>query len=236
MTDRPGKRQDPEMENGLWTWRYGPSSVSGQDKGCHRRAVFLDRDGVINAMWYDREHGLVDSPGNPEQLELLPGAARGIRLLNEMGLLTVVVSNQPGIAKGRFTVPLLEAMTAKMVEDLQASHARLDEVLCCLHHPQALEPAYRKECACRKPKPGLLFSAAEELGIDLSRSYMVGDGLTDIQAGHAAGCRTIWVGNLKLEIARVMEQEGVRPDDLAENLLEAVYIIRKMEGYHGNFS
>ena len=134
-----------------------------QAVGGRRRAVFLDRDGVINRMVYNSEFGLVDSPQNPEEFKLLPGVGEAIRLVNETGFLVVVVSNQPGVAKAKFTLDILEAMTQKMHDELAQAGAHLDGVYYCLHHPQAVVGSYRTTCTCRKPAPGLLIQAAEEL-------------------------------------------------------------------------
>lgn len=125
-----------------------------------KRGVFLDRDGVVNRMVYDAEHGTVDSPANPDQLEMLPGAAEAVRALNDLGLPVIVVSNQPGIAKGKMTLALQEAITSKLQAGLAAAGAHLDGVYYCLHHPDAALPEYRIRCDCRKPKPGLLLRAA----------------------------------------------------------------------------
>src|ERR1044072_8474065 len=102
-----------------------------------RRAVFVDRDGVINRMFFHAESGITDSPANPEQFELLPGVADAIAELNRTGLLVVVVSNQPGIAKGKFTASLLCAMESKMIASIEAAGGRLDALSHCAHHPAA---------------------------------------------------------------------------------------------------
>ena len=193
-----------------------------------RRAVFLDRDGVINDMVYDPDHGIVDSPQNPDQFHLLPGVGIAIRDINQLGYLAVVVSNQPGIAKGKCTPALLSAVTAKMERQLAESGARLDGVYYCLHHPDAALGEYRLVCDCRKPKAGLLYQAAAELGIDLSRSYMIGDGLTDVQAGKKAGCTTVFIGSQRCDVCRLMMKLDVRPDLIVPNLSEAVRRIKTM--------
>lgn len=199
-----------------------------------RRAVFVDRDGVINAMWWDLEHGTVDSPANPDQFQLLPGVSEGIARLRALGFRIVVVSNQPGIAKGKMVPYLLNAITCKMEDELRSAGASLDGVYYCLHHPEAVLPAYRQNCECRKPRPGLLRQAAGELEIDLGRSYMIGDGLTDIQAGKAVGCTTIWLGNLKCEVCTVMDENGARPEYVALSLYEASQLIAEREGSRGD--
>ena len=193
------------------------------------RAVFLDRDGVLNAMVYNSEFGTVDSPASPDEFELLPGAAEAVRRVNELCLLAVVVSNQPGVAKGRFTLPLLEATTRKLRQALAAAEARLDAVYYCLHHPRALLPQYRVACDCRKPKPGMLLKAARELNLDLGRSYLIGDGITDLCAGRAAGATTVFVNDRKCYYCEELARQGARPDYWVAGLAEAVAVIEQLE-------
>jgi D-glycero-D-manno-heptose 1,7-bisphosphate phosphatase len=189
------------------------------------RAIFLDRDGVINRMVYHAEFGLVDSPQNAAEFEILPGAAAAIRRINELGLLAVVVSNQPGVAKGKCTLAGLDAITDRLHTELAAAGAHLDAVYCCLHHPEALVADYRVICNCRKPHPGLLQRAAEEHGIDLLASFMIGDGLTDVLAGQAVGCTTLFLGDHKCDTCRMMEGQGARPDYILPSLFDAVEFI-----------
>ena len=190
-----------------------------------KRGVLLDRDGVINRMVYDAEHGTVDSPGNPDQFELLPGAAAAIYTLNQSGLPVVVVSNQPGVAKGKMTLALQEAITSKMHAELAAAGAHLDAVYYCLHHPDAKLPEYRVRCECRKPRPGLLLRAADELGISLADSWMIGDGWVDVQAGQAAGCMTVWLGTWKCDVCHIARDKNATPTFIAADLTEAARII-----------
>lgn len=185
-------------------------------------------------MVYNPDFGLVDSPQNTDQFHLLPGVPEAIRLISEIGFLAVVVSNQPGIAKGKYTPAILEMITEKMHWELAAEGARLDAVYYCLHHPEALLQEYRVACNCRKPKSGLLQRAAEELGIDLGASYMIGDGLTDVLAGKAVGCTTIFLGNRKCETCSVMEERGARPDFMATDLWDAVQHIQRKEFQHAH--
>ncbi len=102
------------------------------------KAVFLDRDGTVNAMVYNPDHGLVDSPANPDEFKLLPGVGKAIGRINEMGFLTLVISNQPGIAKGKFTLEILEAIDKKMRDELAQCGAHLDKIYYCLDHPEAI--------------------------------------------------------------------------------------------------
>lgn len=191
-----------------------------------RRAVFLDRDGVINPLLYHRDAGIVDSPFTVEQFTLFPRAGRAIRLLNELGLPVVLVSNQPGIAKGHFTISTLRAINAKMQTALARSGAHLDALYYCLHHPNANVKRLRKKCACRKPGIALLTRAVRELRLDLENSYMVGDGLPDMEAGARAGCRTIFIGKWKCEQCQFMQPPGARPAMLAADLWAAAQRIR----------
>ncbi len=157
------------------------------------RAVFLDRDGVINAAPYNAEEGKYDSPYTLADFRFLPGAKQAIRLLNQKGWLTVVVSNQPGIAKKKCSAPFLDALNERMRAGLAASGAHLDAIYYCLHHPQALVSELREACQCRKPRPGLLLAAAHDLNVDLTESYVIGDSLQDVEAGCTAGCKTILI-------------------------------------------
>lgn len=198
-----------------------------------RKAVFLDRDGVINEMVYNPEFGIVDSPLNPREFKLLAGVAEAVKLFKGIGFLTVVVSNQPGVAKGKMSLELLERIDKKMKGELAKREAHLDGVYYCLHHPdpqQVKVKKYLKNCDCRKPKPGLLLKAAKDLNIDLSKSYMIGDGLIDIEAGKQAGCKTIFLGNLKPYWYKTMRKRRLKPDFIASNLLEALKIIKRSEG------
>ena len=199
-----------------------------------QRAVFLDRDGVINAYAYNPEFGTVDSPANPDEFALLPGAGEAITKLNEAGLLAIVVSNQPGIAKGRFTLKLLEAMTEKMKRLVAGAGGRLDAVYYCPHHPEGTIDGYRLACQCRKPSPGLLHQAAREWGIDLGQSYMVGDGVVDVLTGRQAGTRTVFVSPRKGYILSELERQNAWPDLIAGHLPQAVELIKVVENGHSH--
>ena len=192
-----------------------------------RDAVFLDRDGVINSYVYNPDFGTVDSPSTPEQFELLPGVAEAVADLNQLGLLVVVISNQPGIAKRKFTQILLDQITLKMRNEIAKGGGGLDAIYYCLHHPEAVVDAYRMRCECRKPRPGLLLQAAQDLGIRLEAAYMIGDGITDIEAGSAAGAKTIYIGQSKEYILDAFERRRVQPHSIVPNLTAAVAIIER---------
>jgi D-sedoheptulose 7-phosphate isomerase len=205
-----------------------------------RRAAFLDRDGVINPYVYNADFGTVDSPSSPAEFTLGDGVGEAVAELNRLGLAVIVVSNQPGIAKGKFTPALLQDVTSKMKVSVAAAGGKLDAVYYCLHHPEAAATEYRAICDCRKPRPGLLLQAAQEWQIDLAGSFMIGDGLTDIEAGRAAGTRTIFIGQSKNYIHEEFERRGIKPDYVAAALPHAVEIIRvleqKAQSGHANLS
>jgi len=188
-----------------------------------RPAVFLDRDGTIV-----RE---ADYMRSVSQLRLLPGAAEAIRRLNEAGFAIVVTTNQSGIARGLLTEADLAEIHAALTNRLARRGARLDGIYYCPHHPQAALPAYRKRCRCRKPAPGLLLRAARELGLDLSRSFAVGDSRRDVEAGKRAGCSTILVRTgYGAEAAGAPGGEST-PDHVADSLAHAVpWILERMSG------
>ncbi|KPJ56634.1 hypothetical protein AMJ49_04415 [Parcubacteria bacterium DG_74_2] len=197
-----------------------------------RKAIILDRDGTINEMVYNPEFGTIDSPLNSKEFKLLKNIGQAISLLNKMGFLVVVASNQPAVAKGKISLDLLEKINKKMKKELAKDGVRLDAIYYCFHHSDVLQvkvKEYLKNCSCRKPKPGLLLKAAKDLDIDLSKSYMIGDGLTDIQAGKRAGCKTIFLGDLKSYYCEAMTKRKLKPDFIAKNLLEVVKIIKKVE-------
>jgi D-glycero-D-manno-heptose 1,7-bisphosphate phosphatase len=198
------------------------------------RAVFLDRDGVINELVYHEDQGIIDSAFTVEQLKLFPWASEAIKKLTEAGYKVVVISNQPGIAKGHLSWQAFSEIRSKMKEELAQNGAFLAGEYYCFHHPEAKVRHLRTDCQCRKPKPGLLLQAAKELDIDLSQSWMIGDGLTDVEAGKAAKCKTVLLGKLKCELCRLMDEKNARPDAIASNLLEAVPFILNSEDKYGN--
>ncbi|MDM8000430.1 MAG: D-glycero-beta-D-manno-heptose 1,7-bisphosphate 7-phosphatase [Dehalococcoidia bacterium] len=140
------------------------------------RAVFLDRDGTIaRDVHYCRR---------VEDFEILPRVAEAIKLLNHEGYRVVIITNQSGVARGYFTDETLSLIHQKMIEVLKDGGAHIDGVYICPHHPD-------DKCECRKPKPTLIVKAAVDIGIALDQSYMIGDDPKDVEAGKAAGCRTI---------------------------------------------
>lgn len=146
-----------------------------------RPAAFIDRDGVIN-----RDTGYVF---RIDDFHLLPGVPEGLRCLQEAGFALVLVTNQAGIARGYYSEEQFELLTLHMVKLLQAEGISFTGIYYCPHHPNGIIEAYSTTCNCRKPSPGMLMLAAEELNLDLSTSVLIGDKRSDIEAGRAAGVR-----------------------------------------------
>lgn len=182
-----------------------------------KKAIFLDRDGTLNEMVYDDTHGLFDSPRRPDQVRLVPGAAEFMAAARAAGYALIVVTNQPGLAKGTLTAADLEAVNRRLADLLAAQGARWDALYFCPHHPTGgpgrVAP-YVTACDCRKPRPGMLRAAAREHGLDLAASWMIGDGVNDVQAGHAAGCRAALIASAKPEQLNHLFREGANPPDL----------------------
>ena len=186
------------------------------------RAVFLDRDGVINELVYHQEQEVIDSPFTPGHFKLIPGVTEALKTLQDNGYITILVSNQPGIAKGHMTENNFELIKQKMHSELKKGDAEFDSEYYCLHHPEAVVEKYGVQCDCRKSLPDLLFKAARKKNIDLKGSWLIGDNLSDIQAGKAAGCRTVLIGTMKCELCRLMAEKNVFPDKVFGNVVEAV--------------
>ncbi len=183
------------------------------------RAVFLDRDGTIN-----EEVGYVN---HIERFHLLPRAGEAIRLLNQHGWKTVVVSNQSGVARGYFPESLVHQVHQKMQGLLKREGARLDGIYYCPHHPDVGVPPYRQRCQCRKPATGLIEEAVKELGIDCSQSYVVGDRGVDVEFASRVGAKAVLVltGYGKGEWEYCRNGWKVKPDHIAQDLFEAVHWI-----------
>jgi D-glycero-D-manno-heptose 1,7-bisphosphate phosphatase len=191
-----------------------------------RRTVFVDRDGVINALVPDPGTGRLESPLSVADVTLIDGAAAALALLAAAGWTLVGVSNQPAAAKGALSLDQLHAIQARVLELLSAQGVRFDDFRLCLHHPDGVVAELSGSCDCRKPAPGMLLQAASALGIELARSWMVGDTDADVIAGRAAGCRTILVGNPGSAHKRGGD---VSPDVAAADLAAAVAEILRSE-------
>lgn len=194
------------------------------------KAVFLDRDGVLNELVHYQDHGIIDSPFTAEQFRLFSGVGEAVKRLRDAGYKVILISNQPGIAKGHMSEETFDRIRQKMKDELAKDGAFLNKEYYCFHHPEAKIERLKANCECRKPKSGLLLQAALEMGIDLPYSWMIGDGLTDIRAGKDAGTRTILLGRIKCQLCHLMDDEDARPGTIASNLAEAAKFILKERG------
>lgn len=191
------------------------------------RAVFLDRDGVVNPSVGLDEFGKTESPLRLEDFQIFSWTAEAIKILNDLGYYVFVATNQPAVAKGKLKSIDLEEMHSQLIYEVRRGGGCIDQIYTCLHHPDPEQVKYKNllaDCDCRKPKPGMLFRAAREHKIILRFSWIIGDTWKDIEAGQAAGCRTILVQN---EIDN--REKTINPDFTAENLLEAAKIIEREE-------
>lgn len=165
--------------------------VKSKNLSNKQKAIFLDRDGTLNQY--------VGFLTDIEDFRLLEGTAEAVRLINESGYLAIVVTNQPVIARGEVTLEELEEIHNKMETLLGQEGAYVDDIFYCPHHPDkgfdGERVEYKIDCDCRKPKAGMLLAAAQKYNIDLSRSWMVGDEISDMKAGKNAGCQSLGVGN-----------------------------------------
>jgi len=170
-----------------------------------KRAVFLDRDGVVN-----KDNGYVSQV---DDFEFIDGVIEACKELKEKGYLLVLITNQSGIARGYFTEEQFHTLTEWMDWSLADRGVDLDGIYYCPHHAEKGAGEYKVDCDCRKPKPGMLFSAIEELNIDVKKSILIGDKVSDIQAGIAAGVET----NYLVRTGKEITKEG---DELATGVFD----------------
>jgi len=201
---------------------YAQGKISKFNLKNKRKAVFLDRDGVIN-----KED---DHLSKIEDFKIYGFAAKAIKKINNSDYLAIIVTNQPMIAKGFILESDLNEMHKKLETELGRAGAKIDAIYICPHHPEkgffGERPKLKIKCDCRKPKPGLLFKARKEFNLNLKKSYMIGDQTRDILAGKRAGCKTILV---KTGYGGKDNLFSVKPDFIANNLFEAVRIINPAE-------
>jgi D-glycero-D-manno-heptose 1,7-bisphosphate phosphatase len=180
-----------------------------------RPALFLDRDGVI----VDEAEYLAD----PAELRLLPGSAEAIAEVNRQDVPVIVVTNQSGVARGYFPESRVAEIHQQLDRLLAGQGAYITRYYYCPHHPTEGQSSYRVDCQCRKPRSGMLLQAARELSLELQESYLVGDKLSDLEAGASAGCRTILVRTgYGRALADTLEPQGLNLEMIADDLREAV--------------
>jgi D,D-heptose 1,7-bisphosphate phosphatase len=187
------------------------------------RAAFFDKDGTL----------IVDQAYNvdPAKIQFMPGAEIALWLLHDLGYRFFVISNQSGVARGFFPEHALMRVERRLREMFADLNVTLDGFYYCPHYPQGVVEQYAIECGCRKPAPGLLFRAANEHGIDLARSWVIGDILDDIQAGKRAGCKTILLDDENEKISTPTRTPDYRVKDLeqaAERILETEQALRSV--------
>lgn len=186
-------------------------------------------------MFFDRDGTLIEDVGylrTAAGLRMIDGAPEAVRRLNSRGFLTFIISNQSGVARGFFTEEDLAPIHARLEAELGTAGAHLDRIYYCPHHPTRGTPPYNVECTCRKPRTGMLDRAVEEFGVDLSRSFVVGDKFADVKAGQNAGARTVLVltgyGPSAVQECR---DAGITPDAVRPSIAEAVtFIMEQTEG------
>ena len=181
--------------------------------------MFLDRDGTLL-----EEAGYLD---RLEQLAFFPWAIDAVRLLNRGGYAVVIITNQSGVGRGLYEEAFVRTTHDAIAQRLDAGGAKVDAFYYCPHHPDATVERYRIACDCRKPGPGMLAKAADDLGLDLARSVSVGDKWTDVQAGQAAGGRGILVRTGYGRSSEAAPPPGVAPAAIVDNVMGAVaWILR----------
>ena len=186
------------------------------------KAVFLDRDGTLM-----EDTGYLSDPAG---VKLLPGVDLAIKSLHQAGFKIVVITNQSGVARGLLTEETLEEIHSELRRQLAEKGAMLDAIYYCPFHPEGLVPKYTKESELRKPAPGMLQEAAEQLDISLRGSWMVGDNTRDVIAGQAAGCRTVFIRTSENQIqpaADTAEKGEFQADLTVQNLVEAARAIMR---------
>jgi D-glycero-D-manno-heptose 1,7-bisphosphate phosphatase len=197
-----------------------------------RPGVILDRDGTLIDVVRDEETGTLSVAFHPEQVRLLPGVIDGLKLLASAGYGFAIATNQPGPAKGQFSIAAVERTNRALLEALSLAGIEISSIEVCLHHPTGGPGGAAQwvgECECRKPKPGLLLNAIAHSGFDLERTWMIGDSAADVSAARAANVRAglVFATN-RCEICPLRAGPSVRPDlvaprfdELARAIIEA---------------
>jgi len=185
------------------------------------KAVFFDRDGVLNPLVYNVQTGEYESPHRPNEFSVYPSIIRDLRLLSGSGFQLFLISNQPSYAKGKTSLENIQAIHRLLDDYLKDNQIIFSEYYYCYHHPDGIVAEFTGKCDCRKPKAFFLQKAEKDYDLDLSQCWMIGDQDTDVQCGQNAGVRTIQI----LNPHSAKKRGNSCPDYKAENLTEAVQIL-----------
>lgn len=191
-----------------------------------KRAIFLDRDGVINPLCGRDAKGHPESPLSLAEFSIFSTVPAAIRIANDLGFLVIVATNQPAIAKGKMKKWELNLIHQYLIHHIENRGGKINKIYACLHHPdpkQVVRKHFLKDCDCRKPGPGMLYKAKNKFNLCLAESWMIGDSWKDMDAGKRAGCKTILISPTKENLARCV------PNHTAKNLFDAMKIILKEE-------
>lgn len=183
-----------------------------------QKAVFLDRDGVLNKLVWNPLTTAYESPHCLKDLIFCSDIIKPLEKLKQSGYKLFIVSNQPSYAKGKTTLKALKQIAEKFGNELKKNGVQIEKSFYCYHHPDGIVPEYTKKCACRKPKPFFLFKAQKKYKLNLKESWMIGDRDSDIECGRRAGCKTILIKNLH----SADYQHAKNSDYTANNLRDAV--------------
>jgi D-glycero-D-manno-heptose 1,7-bisphosphate phosphatase len=191
----------------------------------NKKALFLDRDGVINHMVMSEEN-TYDSPQNENSVKIISEIIPILRFCNEHKIPVIEITNQPGVAKGKLSLVMQESIEKKVHELLRRHNVYVDAVYTCPHHPEAINTDYKIDCACRKPKPGLLLQASKDHQIHLSDSLFIGDNASDVEAAVSAGCTPILFFHEHDEPKKITAKKNIVTDYYIHDLSEALPIIK----------
>lgn len=200
------------------------------------KAIFLDRDGVINDLIFYSEEGVLDSPNLVKQFKISKGTIKALNQLKKLGYLLILISNQPGVAKGKYTIAEFHKIKKKMEDTLSRGGPNFDAQYYCMHHPNAVKKEFKKNCQCRKPKTKMIRDGIEKFYIDLKKSFVIGDGIVDMEMAKKANCRGIFIGNINSSITKLFHEKKVEPFFVAHDLLDATKFLYKIENTPSLFS
>lgn len=214
-----------------------PSSLNEFKKFIYQKsilekpAVFLDRDGTLNALHFNDNTQQLDSPLNPQELKLLPKTISSLRILKSLGYILIVITNQPAAAKGKTTLGRLYEVNNRFKDVLAEKNIYFDDIFICPHHPigspYTKEPFLIKKCKCRKPKPHFLNIAIKKFNIDRANSYVVGDSYTDIVMAKAAKIKSVFLGQYKCDTCKFLKYH--KPDYIFSSLYDLVLYLKKVK-------